>query len=222
MTAAYRDTFGEQPFNDGFGSNSFGSNTPVWRALPEDDLILTGVRSFDIKALETRRYFKIDPANPDLPPQTAYVDLGYGNLADGLPIVNNVRSAQVPSDIPGYYWDLSEMLAHEGRIPPLPTDLRGDGYWTNIGQADPSLTNRIIRLRRVWDSWSTRYSSNRKKEVGGSVFAPNPPYGPQALPSYPAPYPAPLKGLQIQIRVVDPQNQRMRSLTIRLDFTDRL
>ena len=45
---------------------------------------------------------------------------------------------------------------------------------------------------------------------------------PPIYPSYPPPYPAPLRGIQIQIRVVDPSNQRIKSVTIRQDFTDKL
>jgi hypothetical protein len=32
----------------------------------------------------------------------------------------------------------------------------------------------------------------------------------------------PLRGLQIQIRVVDPRNERVKVLTIRQDFSDKL
>ena len=42
------------------------------------------------------------------------------------------------------------------------------------------------------------------------------------LPSYPAPYEAPLTGIQIQIRVVDPKNERLKILTIRHDFSNNL
>ena len=45
---------------------------------------------------------------------------------------------------------------------------------------------------------------------------------PPIYPSYPPPYQAPLRGIQIQIRVADPTNQRIKSLTIRQDFTDKL
>ena len=51
---------------------------------------------------------------------------------------------------------------------------------------------------------------------------PGPPFTPPIYPSYPPPYPAPLRGIQIQIRVADPTNQRIKSLTIRQDFTDKL
>jgi hypothetical protein len=45
---------------------------------------------------------------------------------------------------------------------------------------------------------------------------------PPLFPSYPPPYEAPLRGVQIQIRVVDPRNQKVKVLTIRHDFSDRL
>ena len=45
---------------------------------------------------------------------------------------------------------------------------------------------------------------------------------PPIYPSYPPPYQAPLRGIQIQIRAVDPTNQKIKSLTIRQDFTDKL
>ena len=55
-----------------------------------------------------------------------------------------------------------------------------------------------------------------------SGFPAGPPFTPPIYPSYPPPYPAPLRGIQIQIRVMDPTNQRVKTLTIRQDFTDKL
>jgi hypothetical protein len=112
-------------------------------------------------------------------------------------------------------------------------------YTSNIGDN----TAGIVRLRRVWDTWSTEYSIAPANGVYFNVNnnfkspMPNPapngdplngyswgPIGgtPPIYPSYPAPYPAPLRGIQIQIRVVDPSNQRTKSVTIRQDFTDKL
>ena len=45
---------------------------------------------------------------------------------------------------------------------------------------------------------------------------------PADLPVVPAALPSPLRGIQIQIRVVDPRNERSKVLTIRQDFTDKL
>ena len=134
---------------------------------------------------------------------------------------------------------LNQTFAHEGRIPPLQDDLRFDaqygavpaGYYAapnnaytgNIGDDNPA----VVRLRRVWDSWSTEYTQAPGTGVNpaGSAapfFPAGPPLAPPIYPSYPPPYPAPLRGIQIQIRVTDPTNQRVKTLTIRQDFTDKL
>ena len=60
------------------------------------------------------------------------------------------------------------------------------------------------------------------RQLARRVFPAGPPYAPPIYPSYPPPYPAPLRGIQIQIRVTDPTNQRVKTLTIRQDFTDKL
>ena len=82
----------------------------------------------------------------------------------------------------------------------------------------------MVRLRRVWDSWSTEYTQAPGTGVNPArpVFPAGPPFAPPIYPSYPPPYPAPLRGIQIQIRVTDPTNQRVKTLTIRQDFTDKL
>ena len=109
--------------------------------------------------------------------------------------------------------------------PYLPAN--GGTYSGNIGDDSPG----IVRLRRVWDSWSTDYSQAPGMgqiivQAGGITQTVNP-FGPEVqnppvYPSYPPPYPAPLRGLQIQIRVADPTNQNVKSVTIRQDFTDKL
>ena len=88
-------------------------------------------------------------------------------------------------------------------------------------------------LRRVWDSWSTDYTNapansinnaTRQHAAGNNLPAGLPwgPPFPPIYPSYPPPYPAPLRGIQIQIRVTDPSNQRIKTLTIHQDFSDKL
>ncbi len=126
-------------------------------------------------------------------------------------------------------------------MPPLSNDNRFDAQYRstvpggttaaypqrtigNVGDDNPA----VVRLRRVWDSWSTEYTQapgtgvylDRHRPT--AVFPAGPPYSPPIYPSYPPPYPAPLRGIQIQIRVTDPTNQRIKTLTIRQDFTDKL
>jgi prepilin-type N-terminal cleavage/methylation domain-containing protein len=245
----------------GWNNQFFPANTPLWNSLSwEDDLIMTGVRSFDVKAYDNS--------------VGHYVDLGWGDDVrnsgfNGTPFftsnldffgpANNANSVYPPLvNIQGGWVDyINQTFAHEGRMPPLIQDNRIDpqnpnptyvnfaaiglqpgyiaqygnypNYSSNIGDN----TSGIVRLRRVWDSWSTAYSRapanaiyhNPAPPAGGDPlegFPWGPPFSPPVYPSYPAPYPAPLRGIQIQIRIADPTNQRIKSLTIRQDFTDKL
>ncbi len=258
-----------QLFTDGIGVNNGFFNTataiptmPLWNNLSwEDDLIMTNVRSFDVKAYDSA--------------YGGYVDLGWGDdlrlymhyatyanpIIPGAPPVlyglpQNAQGALPlvwpPINEPtsqAFNW-ISQTLAHEGRMPPLVEDLRfdaqfgavaagtylipnGNNYIGNVGDDTPG----IVRMRRIWDSWSTKYSvapangvyynpnapgpvTNNGDPLNGAPWGP--PFTPPVYPSYPPPYPAPLRGLQIQIRVADPSGKHVKSLTIRQDFTDKL
>lgn len=200
ITTSWRHLTEDPVYGDGAGGPSFVTPMPpytaaplnalwqeAWKALPEEDLLLTNVRSFDVKGLD--------------PLTQQYSDLGYLNSLAGT------TALQLFS------------LGHEGRIPPIVNDFRSDPQWPsllpNIGDNTPS----VVRLRRVWDSWSTDYSY-----VPSLTLSPlnAPPFAKPAYPSYPPPYPVPLRGIQIQIRVVDPTNQRIKIHTIRQDFSNKL
>jgi type II secretory pathway pseudopilin PulG len=286
MTSAWRTV--PQPYTDEFGSASaiatnYGTvdtagTTSLWGYAGEDDLIMTGVRSFDVKAYDEL--------------YAGYVDLGWKNdlrlgpdaVADGVngnvPEFNlatdNTLAANFPATntannfltgtptkayspfagSPGTEGATKALrpfvgarslptlstFGHEGRMPPLSTDNRYDaqfpsGYYQNKptyaqkanGVAIPDSANigddapDINRLRRVFDTWSTDYTKAPAHALDpstGTVYGP--PFTPPVYPSYPPPYPAPLKGIQIQIRVADPTNQRIKQVTIRHDFSDRL
>lgn len=257
MTADWRGVRGAQPFSDGRGTTStagFFSGDPansLWsNASWEDDLILTNVRSFDVKAF--------DPALAD------YADLGWGDdlrvarpatsvganvslgtnqtipyLYGSYDAISGGYAANAYAAINGSLYSLiDQTFAHEGRMPPRLDDFRFDAqygavvagtystvpaYTGNVGDDNAN----VIRLRRVWDSWSTTYSKAPATGVqpGSSTaagFPYGPPYTPPIYPSYPPPYPAPLRGIQIQVRVTDPTSQRIKVLTIRQDFTDKL
>lgn len=246
MTIDYR--LNPQDYNDGAGMSFFAGNgnasapsNPVWAHSWDDDLLMTNVRSFDVKAY--------DNAFP------GYVDLGWGddlrlyataNRPAGPPfLIGNAASYTTP--LAGYFaWNgvtynafnvLAGTLAHEGRMPPLLNDCRLDAqfpnptypsypypgvsstYTGNIGDDNPA----VMRLRRVWDSWSTTYTQAPATGFNPTTKLPlGPPWSPPVYPSYPPPYPAALRGIQIQIRVNDTRNQRIKSLTIRQDFSDKL
>ncbi len=147
----------------------------LWISSWEDDLIMTGVRSFDVKAYDNVL--------------ASYADLGWGDdLRVYLPYAN-AQGASIPS-VPPFiagapnnngvlapvpwppvalattpFYSFYATMMHEGRMPPLPNDLRVDAqyggvaagfygnnypnYTGNIGDPSPS----TIRLRRVWDTW---------------------------------------------------------------------
>jgi type II secretory pathway pseudopilin PulG len=249
MTGTYRNT--PQPYNDGpFTNGFFPTGTAaytLWNLSWEDDLIMTGVRSFDIKAYDNS--------------SAAYADLGWGDDPrvtgiNAIPYLQgNLDAATGGYNLPAYALVNGSMIdlinqtfAHEGRMPPLQNDNRLDAsnpnpnytnytvpyplanytyvpqyqgyssYSSNVGDDNAA----VVRLRRVWDSWSTDYSRAPATGVFPGGFPAGPPYTPPIYPSYPPPYPAPLRGIQIQIRVSDPTNQRIKTLTIRQDFTDKL
>lgn len=226
MTAVYRDI--PQPFNDTLGNalpvaSATDTSQALWQGSWDDDLIMTGVRSFDIKIF--------DNSYP------GYVDLGWGDDLRLYP--DSIRPVTPPflSATPntstwtsGTWYTLSQTFAHEGRMPPLDTDNRVDAQFGtgNVGTpttpapGDPN-KNSVMRLRRVWDTWSTDYTNAPARGIHPTTKLPiGPPDSLPVYPSYPAPYPAPMRGIQIQIRVADPRNEQVKSLTIRQDFSDKL
>ena len=233
MTSTYRSN--PQPFNDELltTSNVFfplngGVPPALWSQYSwEDDLVMTGVRSFDIKAYDNSL--------------AAYADLGWGddlrnyplnisqnpNNQTNLPFLNGTPNTNLIGN-PGFtdltpylLWNnqwvdlINQTFAHEGRMPPLVEDNRYDAqfgavpagyygtaypnYTSNIGDDNPA----VVRLRRVWDSWSTEYTQapgtgvylnkgNANDPLNG--FPWGPPYTPPIYPVVPAALPGTTAG----------------------------
>jgi prepilin-type N-terminal cleavage/methylation domain-containing protein len=212
-----------QPFNDGAGSTAVvGAGSTVFVPVPspgnpeavyQDDLILTGVRSFDVKAYDNSPRMFDPTLGAYINPGPGYYDLGYDDKDNR---VAPASTSVFPPD--------KISFNHEGRVPPATTDFVFDAKYP----INPVNNNRrnlgddrttVIRLRRVYDTWSTDYTN-----APDVPFIPTdgPPNNPPVYPSYPPPYPIPLRGIQVQIRVTDPKNERVKTLTIRQDFTDKL
>ena len=193
----------DQPFSDA------NTNAPAVNlfsmppgAVYEDDLLASNVRSFDVKGFDLHAYYFNDATGNPLPP--GYYDLGYYAAS----LANNTPPPALLT------------LGHEGRIPPLQADNRADAQFPNLLPNIGDNTQGVVRLRRVWDSWSTSYTNVPAlpaNPMNGPLMGKPPVY-----PSYPAPYPVPLRGLQIQLRVTDGNNQRIKTLTIHVDFNDKL
>jgi hypothetical protein len=116
-------------------------------------------------------------------------------------------------------------LTTDNRINPSRPSILGGINNNNIGD-NGSQSTSVIRLTRVWDSWSTDYTNAPGYDVFYNGYpgssTPQNPNGLPVYPSYPAPYTSPLRGIQIQIRVNDPRGDYIKTLTIRHDFTDKL
>ncbi|QEH38167.1 hypothetical protein OJF2_67650 [Aquisphaera giovannonii] len=268
-----------QPFTDGMGtgvdgagngffvSTNAATNTALsnlWNSGWEDDLVMTGVRSFDIKAYDNSLGTYADLGWGDDPRLTTTL-VGGSTTAGGVTTptpmgttlftpylygnydaYNGAYAFPAYANVNGGFFDVvNQTFAHEGRMPPLVNDNRLDAsnpnptyvsptsytpaypavptYSSNVGDDNVS----IFRLRRTWDSWSTAYTKAPATGINPPRsplpgFPAGPPFSPPIYPSYPAPYPAPLRGIQIQVRVTDPTSQRIKTLTIRQDFTDKL
>jgi len=214
MTAKFR--LSPQLYNDGAGTATFAATGSAYFSAWEDDLIMSGVRSFDIKAYDPNAGFA--GTTP------GYYDLGY-NTGTWLSGFSSTYSAANYNTASTQYLPT---FGHEGRIPPLRADLRLDAQYPTLVTAGAANFLNVgedstgtLRMRRVWDSWSTAYTNAPALPTDptlGPAFGNRPVY-----PSYPPPYPAALRGIQIQIRVVNqPDSDRVKVLTIRQDFTDKL
>lgn len=202
-------------YSDNAGMFSGGDLSAPYYPIPsyswEEDLLATNVRSFDVKAFDPNRGVFSIPLGANVTP--AYVDLGYAASA----------GATVDSFNTASYFNTT--FGMDGRMPPFVDDYRVDPQWPgyNVGYGTFATPGTATRMTRTWDSWSTDYTR--------APFSPINPFNgaPFSAPtyfSYPPPYPAPLYGLQIQIRVHDQPNEggspRVKVLTIRQDFTNKL
>jgi type II secretory pathway component PulJ len=233
--------FNPQLFNDGYGSVSKflnvyinANNVPV-QSVWEDDLIMTGVRSFDVKALDDPTATYVDLGNSPANSNTVVNQLVIGNqnyTANGFQNLTLPQALNV----------VSTSFAHEGVMPPRTVDQRLDpqalakGIFTFLGDDQTG----VIRMRRTYDTWSTAYTqapatgfdptTPTLSPYGLNIYPPSTATDASTLivlsnpvyPSYPAPYPVPLRGIQIQVRVTDPRNERIKVLTIRQDFSDKI
>ena len=222
------------PFSDNAGSlTSFVPVTPL-NHLWEDDLILTNVRSFDVKAYDPdAALYNVTNANGYLagPFSAGYQDLGYGSTYPNYAYLGGLSGtgAFVPATNANAFQTTGSPVGfgHEGRIPPLQADLRINPSRPTYIDANGNLQTNyvgdnhagVIRLTHTFDTWSTAYTNAPGTDIllNGYSATALPIY-----PSFPPPYPSALRGIQIQIRVVDPRNERSKVLTIRHDFTDKL
>ncbi|MFM7128929.1 MAG: hypothetical protein ACKO0V_06185, partial [bacterium] len=140
-----------QPWNDNAGNGSYFLQNMIgfWQTTWEDELIATNVRSFDVKIF--------DPS----PQIQSYVDLGYFATTTGGSSIYPTNGPAPASTTTFQNWLMG--FGHEGRMPPLTSDYRPDSQFpfvTGLGRRFVGDDDQgVIRMRRVWDSWSTDYSA---------------------------------------------------------------
>lgn len=186
-----------------FPDNALGSGTRV-----ADDVILTNVISFDVKAYDTT--FE-DPITGNLVGR--YVDLGYNNTVcdhNGYVANNN----------------LAKGLSHRGHIRSglnavATTDARVYDTYTNHYESDgirestaPTTTNPVI------DATTNGNDDNGNVVIDESVYDgdPDPTTSASGENETAPPYPIPLRGIQVKIRIFEPDSRQIREVTVVQDF----
>ena len=203
-----------------------------------EDVILTNVLSFDVKAWDPRAPVlqAIDDNNTpaNLSDDSAITDVAVipGDAGYNLPLqhlINNIAPNPLLSH--GAYVDLGYVSATSNL--------------SNFSAVDQYSQDRITlgadnfaTVHRIYDTWSTHYEHDgiNQDEVeenldpndnellltdeGSNGFDDN---GDGVVDDpdereAPPPYDVPLRGIQVKIRVFDPDSQKVREVTVRHDF----
>lgn len=156
----------------------FSPNTGI---RVSDDIILTNVIGFDVKAW--------DPTAPNgMGGFGAYVDLGY---------LNENFSAATTS-----------RLSHLGQ--------------STSQLAGTSQLHGSPNTARVYDTWSTTYYGPVWNDgLDNGTVGSNGIVDDDAEKTFPPPYPIPLRGIQVKIRVFEPDSKQVREVTVEQDFLPR-
>ena len=196
-----------------------------------EDVILTNVLSFDVKAWDPEapiflqtvgtNTFSVAPGDTQYPSTLHLYNSGGG----GAPVI---ASRGAYADL-GYGYDYTTN-------PPTPA------VASTFSQIDRCALWRVINIGsetintvpRMFDTWSTHYEHDGVDQdgiagidQGTNGFDDNISGTPDGVvddPSEleaPPPYSAPLRGIQIKIRVFDPDSQKVREVTVRHDFMNR-
>ena len=173
-----------------------------------EDVVLTNVIAFDVRVF--------DPTGPvSAQAATAFVpgDPGFQNAADAG----------------GCYVDLGNgaMINGPAGVPP-----RFAGFGQNKVGVAPAGVGMVgaPTVRRTWDTWSTHYETNGRDDDGdgtvdqGTDGLDNNANGQVDEPleqETSAPYPVPLRGIEIRLRCFEPSSRQVRQVTVRHSFVPR-
>ena len=111
-----------------------------------------------------------------------------------------------------------------------PTANGNQGDYVDLGTGNGSAFNHFgdprsqlagnANMSRTYDTWSTTYFGNTWADGldDGGATSGNGIVDDDAEKTYPPPYPVPLRGIQVKIRVFEPDSKQVREVTVVQDF----
>lgn len=191
-----------------------------------DDVILTNVISFDVKAWDPTAPMLIDTAGAaGGPPNSVYMpgDIGFNNLlsawANTGSVTSNVQASTVGR---GAYVDLNYTAYVANLYPSQKAALAGISIFSG-----PGLASASSGLTAIYDTGCFAYEDDGIDQNNDYIIDSytngiddNGVRGVDDVTEIegPIPYPVPLKGIQIKIRVFEPDSRQIREVTITEDF----
>lgn len=226
------------------GSTSTGANQSYEGSTRvSDDVILTNVISFDVKAWDptapiiSNNPTTGNPSSPLSPGSTVYMpgDLGYTQLMTSwaTSAANNAATFQQTvlqhTVGKGAYVDLNyNQNAAQTCVPVSATNQALYDAITKLSVfSGPGLALQSSGLGAVYDTGSFTYENDGIDQNADGIvdsftngFDDNGYGGVDDLTEVegPTPYPVPLKGIQVKIRVFEPDSRQIREITVTEDF----
>ena len=214
-----------------------GTSNPVGSQRYGEDVVLTNVLSFDVKVWDPGAEVRIDNSDPILkrplvpsdpgyssgisstPPQFgAYVDLNYSSVA----IKNNGDNDGAPID---------NSVIFKSSVPPAPPTYFAGPYYGSGQNSGLTAAFKATRNFATFDTWSLGYEyfnygiqSNQSPNQAYDGFDNGTGGASNGIVDDPSerltspPYPVPLRGVQIKIRVYEPSTRQVREITVAETF----
>jgi hypothetical protein len=199
---ARRNRFAHDPSisgaNVGIAKLNLAQNSPVWNVLSlagtrsGEDILFTNVLSFDVKVIDNKPDVRQRQTTNTARMQPGDLDFW----------TSGTTSEVVPSG--NVYVDLGFNASR-----PAGFQAVSWGYFGNYGSGTSShVLSGTVATSRTYDTWTTHYMTNSLSDDGNAVVDDD--EGP--------PYPTPLAGIQITLRLYEPSSKAIRQTTISQSF----
>ena len=187
-----------------------------------EDIVLTNVLGFDVRVFDPAAPIQVE-ANTAIVPGDDVPDNATTLGADHLNYFTNPSSPGSPADGTGAYVDLGNNVMANS----LPS-FSVNPLFSNFGNSLSGL-NGSATSRRTYCTWSTHYEANGIDEDGidgtdqgtdglDSSTPLNSLVDESSEQETSPPYPYPLRGVEVRIRVYEPRSRQVRQVTVRHTF----